>query len=69
MKEMSLCPKKQKTAQEPATVLSGLIKPKLQAGKSLRTNTAKLKAENVPTAPGGQWHLNSVKLLVDRIVA
>jgi hypothetical protein len=38
-------------------------------GRSLRTITAELNAEDVPTAKVGQWHLTSVKRLVDRLAA
>ena len=41
----------------------------LDAGLSLRQITAELNEEGVPTARGGQWHLTSVKRLVDRLAA
>lgn len=34
---------------------------------SVRVITAELTTEGVPTAQGGQWHLTSVKRLVDRL--
>ena len=47
--------------------LSDAVKVKLDAGKSLRVIAAELNADGVPTARGGQWHLTSVKRLVDRL--
>lgn len=49
--------------------VSGTVRAMLDAGKSLRKIAAELNAEGVPTAQGGQWHLTSVKRLVDRIAA
>ncbi len=39
------------------------------AGKSLPVMTAELNEEMESTAGGGDWHLTSVKRLVDRIAA
>jgi len=64
-----LAPANRKAAQERAIALFPVIKTKLDAGKSLRTITAELNADDVPTARGGQWHLTSVKRLVDRLAA
>lgn len=64
-----LAPKNRKAAQERAKRLAGIIQPKLSEGKSLRTIAAELNAEGIPTARGGQWHLTSVKRVVDRLAA
>lgn len=62
-----LAPMNQKAAQERAQALSGAVRRKLDDGKSLRKITDELNAEGVPTARGGQWHLTTVKRLVDRV--
>lgn len=62
-----LAPKNKKAAIQRAMAISGLIKTKIDAGKSLRVITAELNDENIPTAKGGLWHLTTVKRLVDRI--
>jgi len=62
-----LAPANREAAQARAMAISGKIKNMLDAGKSLREITAKLNAEEVPTAKGGSWHLTSVKRLVDRL--
>lgn len=49
--------------------VSGPVQAKLVAEKSLRVITAELNTEGVLTAQGGQWHLTSVKRLVDRLAA
>lgn len=64
-----LAPRNRKDAQSRAMAISEAVKEKLDSGKSLRAITAELNAENVPTAKGGQWHLTSVKRLVDRMAA
>lgn len=64
-----LAPKNKKAAQAYAENLAGVIKSKKAEGKSLRTITAELNVEGVPTAKGGRWHLTSVKRLVDRLAA
>lgn len=64
-----LAPANQKAAQERAMAISGTVQAKLDAGKSLRTIAAELNAEGVPTARGRQWHLTTVKRLVDRVAA
>jgi len=64
-----LAPMNRKAAQERAQALSDAVRGKLDDGKSLRTITDELNAEGVPTARGGQWHLTSVKRLVDRLAA
>ncbi|MCB1528979.1 MAG: recombinase family protein [Hyphomicrobiaceae bacterium] len=64
-----LAPANRKAAQDRAMAISDTIKAKLDAGKSLRAITAELNAEGVPTAKGGNWHLTSVKRLVDRLSA
>ncbi len=64
-----LAPKNRKAAQHRAMAISGAVRAKLDAGKSLRKIAAELNAEGVPTAQGRQWHLTSVKRLVDRLAA
>ena len=64
-----LAPQNRKAAQRRAMAVSGAVRAKLDAGKSLRAIAAELNAEGVPTAQGGQWHLTSVKRLVDRLAA
>lgn len=64
-----LAPANREAAQKCAVAISDTIKTKIDAGKSLRVITAELNAEGVPTAKGGQWHLTSVKRLVDRLAA
>lgn len=64
-----LAPRNKKNAHSRAMAISDAVKAKLDAGKSLRAIAAELNAEGVPTAKGGQWHLTSVKRLVDRIAA
>jgi len=62
-----LAPRNRKAAQERAQALSDAVRGKLDDGKSLRVIADELNAEDVPTARGGQWHLTSVKRLVDRL--
>jgi DNA invertase Pin-like site-specific DNA recombinase len=64
-----LAPKNREAAQERATALRSVFTAKLEAGKSLRTIAAELNAEGVPTPKGGEWHLTSVKRMVDRLAA
>ncbi|MEP0940279.1 MAG: recombinase family protein [Rhizobiaceae bacterium] len=64
-----LIPANIKAADDRAAVLADVIQAKVDAGLSLRQITAELNEEGVPTARGGQWHLTSVKRLVDRVVA
>jgi DNA invertase Pin-like site-specific DNA recombinase len=64
-----LAAQNRKAAQQRAMAVSGTVRAKLDAGKSLRIIAAELNAEGVPTAQGGQWHLTSVKRLVDRLAA
>ena len=63
-----LAPRNRRQADRFAMDVADVLKPKIEAGKSLRTITAELNVEGVPTARGGQWHLTSVKRLVDRLV-
>ena len=55
--------------QRHVMAVSGTVRAKLDAGKSLRAIAAELNAGGVPTAQGGQWHPTSVKRLVDRLAA
>ena len=64
-----LAPRNRKAAVGRAMAISDTVRAKLDAGKSLRTIAAELNADGVPTAKGGQWHLTSVKRLVDRLAA
>lgn len=64
-----LAPRNRKAAVRRAMAISDTVRAKLDAGKSLRTIAAELNADGVPTAKGGQWHLTSVKRLVDRLAA
>ena len=64
-----LAPRNRKAAVGRAKAISDTVRAKLDAGKSLRTIAAELNADGVPTAKGGQWHLTSVKRLVDRLAA
>lgn len=64
-----LAPANRKAAQERAMALEATIRPKLDAGKSLRAIAAELNAEGVPTARGGRWHLTAIKRIVDRLAA
>ena len=64
-----LAPANKKAADERAAHLWPIIKRHIDAALSLRQLTAALNDEGVPTARGGQWHLTSVKRLVDRLTA
>jgi DNA invertase Pin-like site-specific DNA recombinase len=64
-----LAPKNREAAQERATALRSVFTAKLDAGKSLRTIAAELNAEGVPTPMGKEWHLTTVKRMVDRLAA
>ena len=64
-----LAPANKKAADERADRLLPVLKRHLDAGLSLRQITKALNDEGVPTARGGQWHLTSVKRLVDRLAA
>jgi len=64
-----LAPKNREAAHVRATALRSVFTAKLDAGKSLRVIAAELNAEGVPTAKGGEWHLTSVKRMVDRLIA
>jgi DNA invertase Pin-like site-specific DNA recombinase len=64
-----LAPKNKEAAQERATALRSVFAAKLEAGKSLRTIAAELNAEGVRTANGKEWHLTTVKRMVDRLAA
>jgi len=64
-----LAPANKKAADDRAAALADVIQAKVDAGLSLRQITAELNDEGVPTARGGQWHLTSVKRLVDRLAA
>jgi len=64
-----LAPANREAANNRAAKLAGIVRPKLKAGKSLRTIAVELQAEGVPTARGGKWHLASVQRLVRRLAA
>lgn len=64
-----LAPKNREAAQERATALRSVFTAKLEAGKSLRTIAAELNAEGVRTPMGKEWHLTTVKRMVDRLAA
>ena len=52
-----------------AQSLSGIVRPMLDAGLSLRKIAERLNAEGIVTAQGRLWQANSVKRLADRLVA
>ena len=62
-----LAPANKKAADERAAALADVVQAKIDAGLSLRQITAALNDDGIPTARGGQWHLTSVKRLVDRL--
>lgn len=50
-----------------AQSLSGIVRPLLEAGLSLRKVAERLNAEGIVTAQGKAWQANSVKRLADRL--
>lgn len=50
-----------------AQSLASIVLPLKAEGLSLRQIAAKLNADNIVTARGGQWQANSVKRLLDRL--
>ena len=50
-----------------AQSLSGIVRPLLEAGLSLRKIAERLNAEGIVTAQGKLWQANSVKRLADRL--
>jgi len=64
-----LAPKNKKAAQKRAESLRGVFTGKLAEGKSLRSIAYELNKEGIATPRGGQWHLTSVKRMVDRLAA
>lgn len=64
---MFWAPQNRKAAQRRPMAVSDAVQAKLHARKSLRAIAAELNTEGVPTAQGGQWHLTSVKRLVEGV--
>jgi DNA invertase Pin-like site-specific DNA recombinase len=64
-----LAPKNREAALERAMALRSVFTAKLDAGKSLRAIAAELNAEGVRTPMGKEWHLTTVKRMVDRLAA
>lgn len=64
-----LAPANRKAGIKNAFAVAHIVKPKIEAGKSLRTIVGELNDEGVPTPLGGRWHLASVQRLVKRLAA